>query len=55
MKLLGIGSELGTGKVTRILRNQVDIEYPDGRIESITFKEAERRLYFDNLQGWKSV
>jgi len=55
MKLLGIGSELGTGKVTRILKNQVEIEYQDGRIEFVSFKEAERRLYFDSLQGWKSV
>ena len=55
MKLLGIGSDLGTGKVTAILKNKVAIEYPDGKIESITFKEAERRLYFDGLQGWKSV
>ena len=55
MKLLGIGSNLGTGKVTRILKNQVEIEYQDGTIEFVSFKEAERRLYFDSLQGWKSV
>ena len=55
MKLLGIGSELGTGKVTAILKNKVAIEYQDGKIEFVSFKEAERRLYFDSLQGWKSV
>ena len=55
MKLLGIGSELGTGKVTAILKNKVAFEYQDGKIEFVSFKEAERRLYFDSLQGWKSV
>jgi len=55
MKLLGIGSDLGTGKVTAILKNKVEISYQDGTIEFVSFKEAERRLYFDNLQGWKSV
>jgi len=53
MKLLGIG--LGTGKVTGILKNKVEISYQDGTIEFVSFKEAERRLYFDSLQGWKSV
>ncbi len=55
MKLLGIGSDLGTGKVTRILKNKVEVSYQDGKIEFISFKEAERRVYFDRLQGWKSV
>ena len=55
MKLLGIGSDLGTGKVTRILKNKVEISYQNGKIEVITFKEAERRVYFDSLQGWQSV
>ena len=43
MKLLGIGSDLGTGKVTGILKNKVEISYQDGTIEFISFKEAERR------------
>jgi hypothetical protein len=42
MKLLGIGSDLGTGKVTAILKNKVAIEYQDGKIEFVSFKEAER-------------
>lgn len=55
MKILGIGSDLGTGKVTGILKNKVEVSYQDGTIEFISFKEAERRVYFDSLQGWKSV
>ena len=55
MKLLGIGSDLGTGKVTGILKNKVEISYQDGTIEFISFKEAERRVYIYSLQGWKSV
>ena len=55
MKLLGIGADLGTGKVTGILKNKVEISYQDGTIEFISFKEAERRVYIYSLQGWKSV
>ena len=55
MKVLGLGSELSGGKVTRILKNLVEISYQDGTIEFISFDEAERRVYFDSLQGWKSV
>ena len=55
MKLLGIGSDLGTGKVTGILKNKVEVSYQDGTIEFISFKEAERRVYIYSLQGWKSV
>ena len=45
MKLLGIGSELSGGKVTRILKNLVEISYQDGTIEFISFDEAERRVW----------
>ena len=55
MKLLGIGSDLGTGIVTGILKNNVEISYQDGTIEFISFKEAERRVYIYSLQGWKSI
>ena len=55
MKLLGIGSDLGTGKDTGILKNKVEISYQDGTIEFISFKEAERRIFIYSLQGWKSV
>ena len=47
MKLLGIGSELSGGKVTRILKNLVEISYQDGTIEFISFDEAERRVWLE--------
>ena len=46
MKLLGIGSDLGTGKVTGILKNKVEISYQDGTIEFISFKEANDGFTF---------
>jgi hypothetical protein len=45
MKLLGLGSDLSGGKVTRILNNLVEISYQDGTIEFISFDEAERRVW----------
>jgi hypothetical protein len=45
MKLLGLGSDLSGGKVTRILKNLVEISYQDGTIEFISFDEAERRVW----------
>jgi hypothetical protein len=45
MKLLGIGSDLSGGKVTRITKNGLTITKPDGKIEVISLTEAEQRVW----------
>ena len=45
MKLLGIGSDLSGGKVTKITKNGLTITKPDGKIEVISLTEAEQRVW----------
>ena len=45
MKVVGIGSDLSGGKVTKITKNGLTITQPNGKIEVISLTEAERRVW----------